>query len=191
MSSPSKDARRSDPRRSGSRRWSTANKIAAASVLVAALAAYPSYLALDQDEDTTLPTTTLPPIGHSVAFITDIIPQEEIPDSPEAVVFFRKTLSIDWRGGSVSLSRTSDGRGRLYVDDGIRISVSSGDTQNNDVIDLSDNCKKKHNYSQPIDISRYLKEGRNVLEIELISKCPPGQGSSEIRLVGSYRLLKE
>lgn len=188
------------------RRWwsslDSIEKITAVGVLVAAFGIIPGYLALRPDGGPSSPATTVPlttttlpvttttrtvttlgPTGRSITQITELI-----PDKPSAStgVFFSKSLTINWRGGSVVLSGTSDGRGRIYVDDGIRLTVRSGNAEISDIIDLSDNCRNFDNRSPPIDISKYLKPGKNVLEIALISRCPPVQGSSDLRLVGRF-----
>jgi hypothetical protein len=86
----------------------------------------------------------------------------------------RPPIYWDSKGGKPALlSSIENGKGQIYVDDEIRLTVTSGGTIHEKTWDLSNDCNGKGNIlPPPIDIRPYLRSGKkNVIKIELVDLC--------------------
>jgi hypothetical protein len=131
--------------------------------------------------------TTQAPYDKSSFLITDTNQTKSSDRVGE--VFFHTSFSIAWRGGSVVLSGSDSGKGTIYVDDAISLTVRSATTRavHSHIYDLSGkNCTYSREISKPIDITPYLRPGDNRIDIKLVNKCAPVEESGPIYLVGAF-----
>jgi hypothetical protein len=135
---------------------------------------------------TTHPSTTQGPFRKSSMLVTNTNARQFSDKVGE--VFFHTSFSIAWRGGSVVLSGSENGKRTIYVDDEILLTIRSADRGvHSHVFDLSgQGCTAADEISKPIDISHYLARGTNVIDIKLVNKCAPVEESGPIYLVGAF-----
>jgi hypothetical protein len=140
-------------------------------------------------------TTTEIPLQDTQMLITDEIAADPNHPFKRGYVFCcDKKFVIFWDskdGKPVWLSSTESGKGELYVDDAIHLTVTSGGRIREKTWDTSNHCSAKGNaLPPPIDIRPYLESGKkNVIEIELIDLCEPIYESRAIYLVGRFARL--
>ena len=120
---------------------STSNQSNAASPTQTSVSTSSSSVSTSTVTSTSMhPPTTEAPFAKSSMLITG--PRPRIFSERVEEVFFHKSFSIVWHGGSVFLSGSQSGKGSIYVDNEISLSIRSATKKSvhSPVFDLSKNC---------------------------------------------------
>ncbi len=95
-------------------------------------------------------------------------------NQPTNTVFYDKTFTVTYDGGTVCLSSKSDACSPAGTDDAVRIYVNSSQVY----------YQKSYTHSYgPVDFSNFLNVGQNTVRIQLIDLMGPARGGSPLYLV--------
>ncbi|MDX2248006.1 MAG: TcdA/TcdB pore-forming domain-containing protein [Bacteroidia bacterium] len=103
---------------------------------------------------------------------------------PLPMTFYSNEVSFNYRGGKVMLSSTLDGKGQIYVDDMISLTITRPDgSRVSYSFDYSHGNCGRIIPEPPVDISTKFQVGINTVKIQLIDLYYNSQGSSPFYLV--------
>jgi hypothetical protein len=108
----------------------------------------------------------------SAVLVTRQVPEKPVTTVGE--VFLRKTLTINYTGGTVTMAGDPGGTAQVDTDDilTIRITHLADGTHAKYVHDYSDNCQNSSDVpTNPVDLSSLLKTGQNTISFVFADKC--------------------
>lgn len=110
-----------------------------------------------------------------------------IPSTDQAVKFrkpfFQASFAFDYRGGLALLSSREDGTGATLVDDRLRVTVLRPDgTEVSFQINYFNAQCAGQIEQEPLDLSSYFQNGRNLVTVELWDACATAVGATPLWL---------
>ena len=94
------------------------------------------------------------------------------PGIRKNVVFTSSTSTFNYSGGYVLLSSTEDGSGQIWVDDVLRLTISSSGYSNR-VVEFPSYAT----YLPPADVTALFTPGDNTVFVELVDRMTPNYGT--------------
>ena len=112
--------------------------------------------------------------------VTDAIPYMPVSYGS---VFFSRTLTVDFRGTSATLSLSDDGTGNIMVDDVAVLDIRHPDgSSHQHLVDFTDGCAHAVNMLPPQQIASWLDLGTNSITFTFRDQCGGNGGSTRIYL---------